>query len=55
MQYECTLLQNISLAKQNEAFWQAIENIGCPWQLTGTQQLSALLQGADMGPSQEAE
>ena len=55
MQYECTSLQKTSMAKQTVAFWQAIENLGWPWQLTGTQQLLPLLQGAGMGPSQEAE
>lgn len=55
MQYACALLQNTHMVKQTEAFWQAIENLGWPWELTGTQQILVLLQGADMGPSQEED
>lgn len=55
MKCACALLQNTYIAKLTEAFWQAIENLGWPWQLTGTQQTLVLLQGADMDPSQEAD
>lgn len=55
MPYECTLLQNTSMAKKTEALWQAIENVVWPWQLTGTRQLLDLLQGADVDASQEAD